>query len=412
MRLGRFIGLDVVLIVLLTASVAASEWRGRTFELRQDRLYFPVGEETRVFENSRCSIIRSGDTLFTGFVEHSWEGVSVSTRTGGYFDTLSLDGTEAVIVQAEIDSGGTIVIGSDLGNLVRLIDSTNGGNVNWVDYDDTNAMQDDFAAGMLEAVVTFSAFGFRSGDRSTLSSPSPFMAVVIPNVGRRINYRGELSTSLYYRFDESLLALCFRGDEVSFVERLFSSSDDTVGGHRWYDFDPSRGKKLLDRISPRLARVSLYSGNCALDGLARCFADILSRDRCAVEIARDRHRADISIDFVPYQEHSPKSAIDTLLALMRSDAVVDTRPSEYLQQIETELAQLTRSPSYADSARHLETVSRIMAEDLGLFPLFRPTLYVHTQKRLKNIVVTPDGRIDCSAAVILRLPMLPKGRGR
>jgi len=101
-----------------------------------------------------------------------------------------------------------------------------------------------------------------------------------------------------------------------------------------------------------------------------------------------------------------------LLALMRSDAVVDTRPSEYLQQIETELAQLTRSPSYADSARHLETVSRIMAEDLGLFPLFRPTLYVHTQKRLKNIVVTPDGRIDCSAAVILRLPMLPKGRGR
>ena len=412
MRLGRAIGLVTGLAELFTLTVGAAEWRAATFELRQDRLYFPVGEEAFIFESSPFTLVKNGVTIFSGVVEHSWEGVSVSARTGGVLDTLSLDGVEAVMMQAEIDSGATIVIGSDLGNLVRPMDSTDAGSARWVAYDDVAAMEDDFAAGMLEAVVTFSAFGFRSGDRGTLSSPSPYVAVIIPNVGRRINHRGELSTSLYYRFDENLLALCFRGDEVCFTKSLFPSSDDTVGRRRWYDFDPSRGKKLLERMSPRPSRVNLYSGNSTLDVLARCFADILSRDRCVVEMTGERRDADLYIDFIPYQENSPLTAIDTLLSLLRRDAVVDTRPYEYLQRIEAELAQLRTSISSPDSARHLETVGRIMAEELGVFPLFRPTLYVHTHKRLRNVVVLPDGSIDCSAAVILRLPAPPKGSRR
>jgi MarR-like DNA-binding transcriptional regulator SgrR of sgrS sRNA len=164
-------------------------------------------------------------------------------------------------------------------------------------------------------------------------------------------------------------------------------------------------------MSPRPKKIHLYSGHHALNGLTRYFADILARDRCTVEETDDLRLADLSIAFVPYQEHSPESVIDTLLSLMQSDVIVDTRPSEYLQQIETELAGLKTSPSSADSTRHLETVSRIMTDDLGLFPLFRPTLYLHTNKRLRNVTLTPDGQVDCRAAIVARLPA-PRREGR
>jgi MarR-like DNA-binding transcriptional regulator SgrR of sgrS sRNA len=91
--------------------------------------------------------------------------------------------------------------------------------------------------------------------------------------------------------------------------------------------------------------------------------------------------------------------MDTLLSLMVRDSLSGTPPGEYLRRIELELAQHRTSFSPAGSSRHLETVSRIMAEDLGLFPLFRPTLYIHTHKRLRNVVLTPDGRVDCDSAI-------------
>jgi MarR-like DNA-binding transcriptional regulator SgrR of sgrS sRNA len=221
----------------------------------------------------------------------------------------------------------------------------------------------------------------------------------MPHVGRLFNYHGELTTSLYYQFDDSRLALCFRGDKVSIVNRLLSPLVDTLTQPRWYDFDPSRGKKLFERMSHRPSRVRLYSGHPALHGLARYFADILARDRCAVEVTPDRHLADLSIEFVPYRKNAPRPAMDTLLSLMVRDSLSGTPPGEYLRRIELELAQHRTSFSPAGSSRHLETVSRIMAEDLGLFPLFRPTLYIHTHKRLRNVVLTPDGRVDCDSAI-------------
>ena len=406
------IGLAIVVGILVLPCLHAAEWRTQSFELRQDRLYFPAGEEAFIFENSAFILIRSGDTIFSGFIEHSWKGISASAATRGVLDTVSLTGLEAVISQAEVDSLQTIIVGSDFFSLPLRGDVPLNDRVRWTEYNDAVAMSDDFVAGQLDAVVTLNDLGLYAGDVNTLAAPCPFIAVLIPQVGKPFNYHGELTTSLYYRFDNSRLALCFKGGEISLVNRLTAAPVGTQALPRWYDFDPSRGKKLFERMSNRPSRVRLYSGHPALDGLTRYFADILSRGRCSVEVTHDRRLADLIIEFVPYSENSPRLAMDTLLSLMVRDSVSGTSPAEYLRRIRLELKKMNASLTPEDSSRHLETVSRIMAEDLGLFPLFRPTLFVHTHKRLRNVFVTPEGRIDCSRAVIVRLPEAPSGVAR
>ena len=412
MRSGMIKGLAFSLGILAPQLVIASEWRTQAFELRQDRLYFPAGEEVLIFENSPFAVLRNGDTICTGLIEHSWEGVSVSAPINGFLDTLSFDGLEAVISQADIDSLQTITIGSEFSEFALRADALRNELVRWTEYNDVGTLRDDFVAGLLDAIVTLTDFELRPSDATTLAAPCPFIAVIVPHVGRPFNYHGELTTSLYYRFDDSRLALCFRGDEVSLVNRLTSPPSDSPTSFRWYDFDPSRGRKLFERMSHRPSRVRLYSGHPALDGLARYFADILARDRCAVEVTPDRHLADLSIEFVPYRKNAPRLVMDTLLSLMVRDSLSGTPPGEYLRRIRLELSELESSLYPEDSSRHLETVGRIMAEDLGLFPLFRPTLYIHTHKRLRNVALTSDGRVDCDSAIKVRLQQPPSGVAR
>ncbi len=404
MRVGSKIGLVLCVGILVSVTLHAAEWRTPAFELRQDRLYFPAGEEALIFENTPFRIVRNGIIVYSGLIEHSWKGISVSAPTKGFLDTVSLTGLEAVIAQAEVDSLQTITIGSDFYSLPLRGDIPLNDRVRWTEYEDVDAMRDDFAAGQLDAIVTLYDVDPPAGDTNTLEAPSPFVAVIVPQIGKAFNYHGELTTSLYYRFDDSRLALCFKGGEISPVNRLYASSSSSTTLPRWYDFDPSRGKRLFERLSKRPSRIRLYSGHPALDGITRYFADMLSRDRCAVEVTHDRGLADLSIEFVPYSEASPRLVMDTLLGLMVRDSVGGTSPAEYLRRIRLELSGLVGSLNAEDSSRHLETVSRIMSEDIGLFPLFRPMLHVHTHKCLRNATITPEGRVDCSRAIIVRLP--------
>jgi hypothetical protein len=412
MRTVLWIGVIVALGISAALAVNAAEWRTQSFELRRDRLYFPAGEEALIFANSPFSILRNNDTVFTGLIEHSWEGVSASGLMHGCLDTLPLTNLEVVIAQAETDSTQTITVGADLSELALRSNALDNSRVSWKTYKNGAALREDFAAGLLDAIVMLSDLDPRPADGTTLSSPCPFIAVMVPQVGREFNYHGELTTSLYYRFDNSRIALCFRGDEVDRVNRLTQSPTGNPALPRWYDFDPARGKKLFDRMSRRPSRVRLYSGHTVLDGLTRYFADILSRDRCVVELTSDRSLADMSVEFIPYSETSPLTAIDTLVHRMTGDAVGGSAPAEYLQRINQELSRLETAPLLEDSSRCFETVSRIMAEDLGVFPLFRPTVFVHAHKRLRNTALNPSGLVDFSKAMKVRIPETPTGGDR
>jgi hypothetical protein len=411
MRIRSWFGLMLALAMCSVTAANAAQWQTQSFELRLDRLYFSAGEELLIFEDAPFVILRIGDTVYSGLIEHSWEGVSVSATTNGFFDTIPLVGLSAAVRQAEIDTDQTITVGSDVAGLPIRADSLDQTRVKWVEYRDGGAMREDFASGVIDAMVTMSDLRPRPYGGVTLSAPCPFLAVMTPQVGLQFNYHGELTTSLYYRFDDSRLALCFQGDGAQTVNRLFSSPPGS-STPRWYDFDPVRGKKLFDRISPRPSRLRLHSSHPILDGVARYFADLLARDRCAVELTADPMQSDVAIRFVPYCDSNPRIVADSIYAMMVRDTVAGSPPAEYLRRIGLELRGLDITLQPDDSVMRLEAIDRILAEDLGLFPLFRPTLFVHTRERLRGVRMTRDGRADFAGSVRVVLPATLLGGAR
>ena len=421
MRLGLIRGTCYALTILLAQPACAGEWRTRTLELRQDRFYFPVGEEEFIYADSPFRIVKGADIIYEGWIEHSWQGVSASAPTHGFFDTLPLSGLEAVVTQADIDSTQPIIVGAEFEGLRVRADTVGEARIKWSYYglmdpsgsnhNPREPLREDFLSGDLDAALVLTDLDPRPADVTTVSAPLPYVVVLVPNIRRECNFHGELTTSLYYRFDNSRLALCFKGDRPVTVNRLTSLSPVTAPMPRWYEFDPDRGKKLLGGLSHRGSRLRLrlHSDSRLLDGVERYFADLLSREQCVVELTPDRALADVSIELVPCSNVSPRVVMDKLYERMVQDSAAGSPPAEYLRRIHLEMRGLETSLTSEDSSGHLETVSRILAEDLGVFPLFRPRMFVHTHEALRNVVLSPEGLVDFSKAVRVRLPEPPSG---
>jgi len=412
MRRQFWSGLILALGASAPSGANAAEWQTQSFELRLDRLYFPAGEESLIFEDAPFVILRTDDTIYAGFIEHAWEGVSVSEPAHGFFDTIPTDDLSAIVQPAELDTTRPINVGSELPRLSVRAGTDTTSRTEWSDYNPIDPLREDFLSGALDAIVTLTDFDPHPSEVKTISESLPYVAVLIPNIRRDFNYHGELTTSLYYRFNTRHLAVCFRGDEADEVRRFTTNGPGLFQLPRWYDFDPTRGKKLFDRMSQRPSRVRLFSGHPVLDGLTRYFADILSRDRCAVELRSDPASSDITIMFIPFSDSLPRMAADSLYAAMVRDSVAGSPPAEYLRRIGLELRGLDIALQPTDSLQHFEAIDRILAEDLGVFPLFRPTLFVHTQKRLRGVTLRADGLVDFGAAVFVRLPQNLSGGQR
>jgi len=393
-----------ILAAALAASISGDEIRTAVSDLRLDRVYFPFGEELHVYPHSPIVILHDTDTVYTGYIEHSWLGVSVSFPTDGFFDTLVLDPLEAVIIPAAVDSAARISLGTYISDLELITDSVPDPRVELVTYDDAKSLLDDFSSGLLDGVITLNDLAARPENVTTISHALPYLVALVPNVGRACNEQGQLTTSLYYRFDDSRLAVTFDGDQVSMVNRLLPEVDSAAPAGRLYAYDPDRGRTLFDHLTSRPGELRIYSGNPALDGVAHYFADIIARDRCPVQLVQNRRDADIRVEFIPFSESLPSSAVYSVYHTLVTDSVPGTPANEHVRRLGVELRVIESAARYEDYHRHLDIAARIMSEDLGVFPLFRPTVFLHAHKRLQNVGFDPDGRLDFSSAVIVQLP--------
>jgi hypothetical protein len=394
----------VFLEVALAASISGQEIRTQVSDLRLGRLYFPFGEELHVYQHSPFVVLRGEDTVYGGHIEHSWLGVSVSLPTDGFFDTLRLDSLEVEITPARVDSTARVTIGTNVAGLQLLTDSVPNARIELGVYDDERSLLDDFNSGLVDGIITLSDLTARPDNVTTICHNLPYLVALVPNMSRACNAQGQLTTSLYYRFDDSRLAVTFDGDRVSMVNRLVPVVDSAAPAGRLYACDPSRGRALFDGLTPRPVKILIYSGNPLLDGVALYFADIISRDRCQVQLTENRREADIRVDFLPFSQSLPSSAVYAAYHMLVTDSVSGSPANEHLRRLEVELTMVESAVRYDDYYRHLAIAGRIMSEDLGAFPLFRPTLFLHSHKRLQNVGFDRDGRLDFRSAVIVELP--------
>jgi len=407
----------IIIFVLLALSISSGINAGETtcevLQYKLDRLYFSVGEEALVFPYAPYTLLHGEDTIHTGFIEHSWPGVAISEPLGA-IDTLSLDPTDigifaAVIQTADLDTISVITIGSDIVGMPVLAHGNDSARLILREYDHHQTMLQDFQSGLLDACLSFG--DLQAPAKTTVAShPAPWVAALVPNISRGFNQGGQLTTSLYYRYDETKLDFCFEGDVAESTHRfhIYEPSSNGLPAHRQYGYDPARGRALFQSMSVVPESLALFSGSPALDQLTFYFADLISRDRCPVKLTENRREADVYVDFVPVSDELPSVTMYSLHHQLVSDSVRGMRANEYVRRISTAF-QFVESPSMrGDYYRNLDAAERIMIEDLGVFPLFRPMLHLSTRKNIQGLEFSSDGRLNASAMIKLILPDPPR----
>jgi len=398
----------------LASAAASDEIAVDSMQYRLDRLYFPVGEESRVFRYSSFGIYRADTVIYSGYVEHSWTGISASEQTAGFFDTIDVATLEAVILTAAVDCSANLSVAYDF--LPRPGQDLSSDT--WVPSDsdhctiykstgDTATMWDDFRNGDLDAVVSFRRLIDDPSRYNTRAFTLPFLVMLVPDIGKPCNFHGQFTTSLYYRFDPIKLDLMFDGDA-----RVPSSPSDTEFNRPWsvrsFEYNPENGRALLQVMEDRPSTVSIHYSLPFLRKAALYFADVLAQDRIEVTVSESTEPADLQIQLIRVKSTRPASHAFALQQILARDTVVGSPPAEYLAQIRSHLDYLWTATSETDYYETIARIERKFTDDLGVFALFYPVCYLHTQRYVEGVIIDEDGNVDFSRACLLRLPRPPE----
>ena len=446
-----------LLLSCCPVSSSAGEITTRVLQYKLGKLYFGCGEESNVFVGSPFTLYFQSDSLCSGKIEFSHTGVSISGHVDSTNVPAALDSCHVIIQAAELQAGAVIRFGTriSLESLVNpggegligqstailisgdtLSDDTLFGrpllfegtgdtlvgrfhsyaeddssaflrSLSIVYYDDDDAMIFDFETGRLDGCITYIRLPGISNDADEVYHPAPLIAVLTPNLSRKINELGLLTTSLYYRIDHNRLQVYFEGDRIRPCNTFLQHEKPTP---RVFPHDPEKGRRLFDRLGDRPRFLSIFAAQPELVRMANYFSDVLSRDRCRTELVDDRGDADIYLEFVPHDSRNIYQGFRYLIHGLTQDTVVGSREAEIVRVAITQLDWAITSADRSGQRRYLELIERHMIDDLGLFPLFRPSVFVTTHKQVKGARFDRDGYLDLSS---LRRVILPEsGRER
>jgi len=395
--------------VLPVASLAATQdsiWvSAEVLQVKLDRIYLDHGRDECVFRNSRFVIHNGYDSIYSGCIEASYQGISYSYPTGGLFDTIPTQSLHVWVERAAVDTVSPIVIGH-VGYLPRLdtddpVGQPRAGNPVVVrTYDSPFEMSLAFEAGNLDGQLSYRRSGSSDGDDRTVARPAPFFVALVPNPASEIALNGFLTTSLYYRLDPERTPLYFDGDRIAAFNRLGTGGDTEL---RWFPFDPAAGRDVLRTLRTRSRKISIGVDDAMFEKIAGYYADILSRDRFLTSFGQAVAQPDLRISAIPIGKHRLAS-LRYIFDQLSRDTVAGRKVNEtmaiirgYLETAEAAVDS-TRREHYADLAENS------LRDDIGVMPLFRPTLFFTTRQSLRGIPFDSQSRPDLTHVSRVRLP--------
>jgi len=409
--------ITAILAVFLCGSLVAEEIVAPVscdvLQYKLNRLYFSAGEECLIYPNAPFVITAESDpdALVSGTIEKSWAGISMSYPLDSLAVGALPDDAIAYIEPAALDSTSSIIIGTDIPGLRLFTEDTAGTRLIVRRYDHHGAMDNDLKAGQLDGCLSFDKPAGLPERVAISEYTLPYVATLIPNVGRACNTRGQLTTSLYYRFDHDRAPLYFEGQtipQMCFRLPPDSSAPESQFTVRPYPLDSERGRRLLENLSRPLSKIRLYAGSSDLNRLAHYFGDILARDRFAVEITDNKRAADLYLEFLPISSTVPSVTVYAVQHQMTIDSAAGSAAAESVK-ISAGLAELIKSARREeDYYAYLDRMSLSLITDLGVFPLFRPAVYFAADRTLLDVRVGGDGFLDVSHAFKVILPRPPK----
>lgn len=387
------------LLVLMIDPVWAGQVRCGILQYKLDRLYFPFGEEENIFPNSRFVLYNNTDSLMTGRIASSQPGVSYSYPMDSSLALSDIDSLHAIIETADIDSVSMIRIGFDLPEgrkstlhhnenipgesapLFHIVTSA-GNPLEIVIYNSFLEMTLALEAHQIDGFISFNEYKPFGADIATAAYPAEYFAALIPDVSRPVNERGILSTSLYYRFNSAQSSAYFAGDGVRQFNSLYLKEPPVP---RFYDYDPEKGRNLLKALGKKPKEISIAVSEAALIGTANYFIDILNRDRikCRLEEDRDKDH-DLYMDFVPLSETDRAASLRYIVSVISADTVSGEPVNTTLKIIDNYIRQGDALTDAGSAAYYYDRAERSLIDDLGVFPLFRSTIYMTAYDYIRN----------------------------
>lgn len=410
----------ILLISILSVIInsIAGEYRSNILQLNQDRLYFSAGEEANIFFGSKFTVFCSQDSLYSGMIERSYLGISYSTPTGGFFDSVDIGSCLAVIETAGIDSQTIITIEFSTMDSVEQsflffpslkpaaysltpLSTAAGNQILILSNGTENDIYDSSQIYDIDIHITYDSQYTTPPPSTTKSSRAPFLAVLLPNLSKASSAQGILTTSLYYRFSAFLLPYLFDGD-LPFPVYSFYTGDDSR--RRPYPYDSQKGKVLLARLAPRPEQLTLSFEHPSLKKVAHYFADILAREKIRVDITADSREADVILTCIPVGNFSTPVGLEYLISILEKFEPAEISQKENLKIISDylEASQKTDKPDIKQ--KYYTLAEQGLIYDLGVFPLFRPSLFVTCKKHIGNCDFDENGRLDYKNLIRLKLP--------
>ncbi len=424
----------VIIILLVFSGLGfcfAEPIKTEILQIKMNRIYFASGEEENIFQDCSFFVIKSDDTLIKGYIEKSYAGVSYSYPTEKLSDTITTDSCSAFIQPATIDSLTPVIIGihklipygssSNFPGLLSVTvsdDSLNNGLSKYGNilhtylYESETEMLLDFESGLIDAFISYKQElpSHKNQKYSEIiHAPAPFYAALIPNISKAVNNKGLLTTSLYYRFNDERLSSIFYGDNTVSYNCLFPAENSC---RRLYAFDPDNGRNLLNYIDKIPKKLFMSIDNNSLEKLGLYFADILSRDKIRLKFAEDNSKADIYLKFIPLSEDNNDSSLTYILKLLKADSPANKKINSTISEIEKYIESANNANAKESQQYYLNLAQRALTEDLGVFPLLRPSLYFSSGNNLKGCAFDNNGHLDLSNLRKVLLPSRPAGANR
>ncbi len=407
-----------VCAMTLPCGQSSAETPVRILQYKNDRLYFPVGEEDLVVRDCRFAIYVGDDSLYNGQIEQAGLGFAYSYPTENWFDTINIDSCLATVEVCVIDSTAEIILGTTgygafvgdsvfSGAQITLDTDTvvstgyGSGSLRVLYYETIWEMQLDYEAGLLDGCFSYRPLSQSPGRRACFSR-TPYLAVLLPSLSTVYAEDNTLvTTSLYYRLGQDRLSATFDGTDIQPVDCFSPRSGDCV---RSYGYDPDRGRSLIRQIRNRSRRFVVSYDHENLREAGLFFTDLLSQDRLSTRLSFRADKTACHVRFVPFAPVTPVTPVAPvapddeicsmrhILKILVADTVPGNRINERVALLGSylDLAEQSRPDDTRRHFCHLAELS--LSQDLGTFPLFRPTVFFTSQDNIRNEPFDESGR--------------------
>ncbi len=401
---------SIIICLVWAGSSMAGYTEAEILQYKSDRLYFSLGEDDLVFEGCPFVLTENGDTLANGIISHALSGISESAPIEIKLDTENLGKYSASICSAVKIIDRLIRVGILHDDRIEQFVPRQvfKNELRTIRYNSISELLLAYENSEIDGI-----FGLKNSfpiinSGNLLAYPSTEYAALIPVYDDRAVNHTTLTTALYYYFNHEMFDIFYEGDEIMPRNSHLNINNEC---RRIYEYDPRRGKSLLGSLDSYNQSVSNKSRIARLETVSRYFNDVLFRN-----ISNDQKETAISatINFIPifYQPNSNRSkeigAVNYILQYLDDNysSVFEKISSlkESVGMLRNYLDQYTGADNEQSRRDFADKINRILIEDLGIFPLFRPTAFFIYHDNLKGASANDDELLEIDNMFLIKMP--------